>query len=72
MKIDPLGIDDRPRVECENKKKVNNELKLYNLNKTPNDFGKTIGRIGLEGKLAAQFWTFQFDSLVRHLSGEIL
>lgn len=45
--------------------------RFINLNNGPNKMGKIVARTGMEGKLEAQFWTYQFDSLVRHLSGEI-
>lgn len=52
------------------KKRMNSSFII--MNKKSNEMEKTLGRTGLEGKLEAQFWTFQFDSLIRHLSGEIL
>lgn len=59
-------------MKCEKKRKVKNELKIYDLNKGLNKMENTVARTGLESKLEAQFWTLEFDSLVRHLSGEIM
>lgn len=46
--------------------------RFINPNKGPNKTGKIAARTGLEGKLEAQLWTYQFDSLFKQLCAEIM